>query len=943
MAVTDQQASRYTEISPAQFRRKFRNLILLAWNLPPVIGLSFIAFIGILSPKQVLDILITPTEPLYIIGWIFFSLWYFPRLIRPITDCVGQQDCGAELSQRALVVLRNFPLKFWGIFLFYLALAPASVLLSAEYFTDYVAQPVDWFRIQLIALIVSIIVGLPIFFMIYDLFGHAFSGIVLKRPYVSLKVKVFMIGALVPLLIDTMLVQYFWTRTGFFETETFFVWLALEVLAIIGSLIFVHSIGQSLSPLQQLISYSNNDAMPDVDKLRPKSTDEMGILTADYSHLLRDMRQSEQLYRQLVESTNSIPWELDLDTWRFTYVGPQAIAMLGYPVEDWYQEAFWQAHIYHEDKEDAVSYCVASTGRGEDHEFEYRMVAADGRLVWIKDSVNIITEEGKRTKLQGFMFDITQHKQAQEALSQSEEKFSQVFHASPVAILISDMNDGRVIDVNHAFEHLFAYNLQEIEGRTTREFGLWLHPEDREPMVEQVRARGYLVDEVRVLLSKHGEQIQCQFAVHPIELDGENCLITVFQNVTQRTRVEDSIKALARSSSVLVYEEFLREAVRSLAQVYHSKFAFIGRLLPDKQRVKTLVVWGGEGYVENFVYELKGTPCKDIMDFSKELIPSDAWKLYPDDALLKQMGVESYFGAPLLSSKNELLGLISVMDTKPMELENWVEPILGLFAARIAAEIERQDINEELELHRHHLEDLVSQRTAKMDQLNRELESFSYSVSHDLRAPLRSISGFTQALMEDYGEQFDAEGQDYLNRVCNGANRMSGLIDDLLDLSRVTRSETDMQRVDLSLLTGSVVRDLREREPGRQVTIKIQDNMQVVADKHLLRILLDNLIGNAWKYTSRSQDARIEIGSVANDELETYFIRDNGVGFDMKYAGKLFGAFQRLHQKGEFEGTGIGLATVQRVISHHSGKIWAEAEPDKGATFFFTLPGDALS
>jgi len=939
MEKRDQQAGTFIAVTPEQFRRKFRNLILLAWTLPAVIGLSFIVFINVLTPAQLLDILTTPTEPLYIISWIFFSVWYFPRMVSPITFCAGRQECNADEKQLALKALRSFLLHFWAIFLFYLALAPASVILSAEYFTDYVAQPVDWFRIQLIALIVSIIVGLPIFFLIYDLFGRALSSIAIQRPVVSLKVKVFLIGALVPLLIDTMLVQYFWTRTGYFEAETFLVWLALEVLAIIGSLIFVRSISQSLSPLQQLIMRAGNESTLDFEKLKPMSTDEMGVLAADYSQLLQSMQQSEKRYRQLVESTNSIPWELDLETWRFTYVGPQAVSILGYPVEDWYQESFWQTHIFHEDRDAVINFCTASTRRGEDHEFEYRMEAADGRIVWIRDSVIIINEQGRQTKLQGFMFDITEQKHAQDALSQSEEKFSRVFQGSPVAILISRMSDGCVIDINQAFEELFQYNINEIKGKTTRELGLWLNPDDREPMIEQVRKHGGLDHEVRIMVNKQGKQIQSQFAVHPIELDGESCLITVFQDVTDKTRVQEMIAALAKSSSGDSYQNFLRDTVRSLAEVYQAKFAFIGILLPDKKHVRTLVVWGGEDYAENFEYELDGTPCSDILDYSKELIPCDAWRLYPDDAMLKEMGVESYFGAPLLSSDNQLAGLVSVMDTQPMEMEGWIESILGLFATRISAEVERYQINEELELHRNHLEDLVSERTAKMDLLNKELESFCYSVSHDLRAPLRSISGFTQALKEDYGKQFDTEGKDYLNRVYNGANKMSGLIDDLLDLSRVTRIELNKQEVDLSKMVEQVVNELQEREPQREVCVEIESGMKTVADKPLLKIVLDNLLGNAWKYTGKKKKAIIEIGTLLEAGTKFFFVRDNGVGFDMKYASKLFGAFQRLHHDNEFEGSGIGLATVQRIIMRHSGVIRASAEIDAGATFYFTLTG----
>jgi len=920
-------------LSSQLFRRKFRNLILLAWNQPAIIGLSFIVFINVLTPAQLFDILITPTEPMYIVGWMFFALWYFPRLVRPIAVCSGEQKCHASCRQDALKALRIFPLHFWGIFLIYLVLAPASVILSAEYYTDYIAQPIDWFRIQLIALIVSIIVGLPIFFLIYDLFGRALSDVGIKRPYVSLKSKVFMIGALVPLLIDTMLVQYFWTRTGYFETETFVVWLALEILAIIGSLIFVRSIGQSLSPLQQLISHADLD----IDSLRPQSTDEMGVLSVEYGQLLQSLKEKEIRYRQLVETSSSIPWELDLDTWLFTYVGHQAEKVLGYPVEDWYRESFWTDHIFPEDKDQAVNYCVTSAERGEDHEFEYRMMAADGRLVWIRDIVNVITEGGKRTKLQGFMFDITGKKESQVAIEQSGQKFSSVFHASPVAILISSMEEGRVIEVNEAFENLFGYKQADIVGKTTREFNMWSNAEDRPVIMEQICLHGIFVNEIRTLVTQANESIQCQLAVHPIRLDNEDCLITVLQDVSERQRIESTIRSLAQSSSVNDYEDFLRSVVKDLAFAYRAQYAFVGMLLADQKRVQTLAVWTGNGFADNFVYDLKGTPCQDILDLKQELIPSDAWKLYPEDAMLKDMGVESYFGTALISSGNKLMGLISVMDIKGMKMQAWVEPVLSMFASRIAAEMERQLTHEELELHRDHLEDLVKQRTAEMENLNKELEAFSYSVSHDLRAPLRSINGFSQALMEDYADVLDVEGVDYLQRVCKGSVKMSHLIDDMLDLSRVSRSDITREDVDLTRLSHEVFDELQQYTPDRKVMITIEDNMQIKGDTKLFTIVMTNLIGNAWKYTGNKKDALIEVGQKIEEGVQVFYVRDNGIGFEMKYAKKLFGAFQRLHQQADFEGTGIGLATVKRVISRHGGRVWAQSQPGVGSVFYFTV------
>lgn len=223
----------------------------------------------------------------------------------------------------------------------------------------------------------------------------------------------------------------------------------------------------------------------------------------------------------------------------------------------------------------------------------------------------------------------------------------------------------------------------------------------------------------------------------------------------------------------------------------------------------------------------------------------------------------------------------------------------------------------------------------------RELESFSYSVSHDLRAPLRAIDGFSKALLSDYGDRpLDAQGLHFLQRVRAGTLKMSTLIDDMLHLSHVTRSTLERRDVDVSALAEEVAADLIRRNPDRLVYCMIAPGLEACADPHLLTIVFENLLGNAWKFTGQRHEARVEVGQTSTGDGESaFFVRDNGAGFDMAYSDKLFGAFQRLHHESEFEGTGIGLATVKRIIVRHGGLVWAESVRDEGTTFYFTLGG----
>jgi light-regulated signal transduction histidine kinase (bacteriophytochrome) len=251
------------------------------------------------------------------------------------------------------------------------------------------------------------------------------------------------------------------------------------------------------------------------------------------------------------------------------------------------------------------------------------------------------------------------------------------------------------------------------------------------------------------------------------------------------------------------------------------------------------------------------------------------------------------------------------------------------------AQVQARDVA--LEESRKDLETRVEQRTAQLQAANRELEAFAYSVSHDLRAPLRAIEGFSHILLTKYGGVVDETGQDYLRRVRAASQRMGELIEDLLSLSRVSRSELKREDVNLSDLARTVAAELSQRSPGRSVQFVIAPHVVTHADPHLLRVVLENLLGNAWKFTSKRDQACIEFGAETRDGKLVCFVRDNGAGFDMAFADRLFGAFQRLHSTAEFPGNGIGLASVKRIIHRHGGQVWAEGAVDQGATFYFSL------
>ena len=304
----------------------------------------------------------------------------------------------------------------------------------------------------------------------------------------------------------------------------------------------------------------------------------------------------------------------------------------------------------------------------------------------------------------------------------------------------------------------------------------------------------------------------------------------------------------------------------------------------------------------------------------------------PDEAThMRNQGILSYLNVPILVGTT-FWGYIGFDDVYSERI--WVEAevdALKLVASILSGAIQRQRTEQALRQLNAELEQRVQERTV-------ELESFAYSVAHDLRGPLRGIDGYSKLFLDEYADKLGGESRFYIDNVRTSAQWMGQLIEDLLRLSRVTRVEMHLSAVDVSQMAVDVLKGLAQQYPDRLVEVVVQPGLIAWCDAGLLRLALENLLGNAWKFTGHTQQARIEVGSLIQDDQTVFFISDNGVGFDMKYAGKLFGAFQRLHSPGEFEGTGIGLATVRRIIQRHSGEVWAEGAINRGATFYFTFP-----
>jgi len=292
--------------------------------------------------------------------------------------------------------------------------------------------------------------------------------------------------------------------------------------------------------------------------------------------------------------------------------------------------------------------------------------------------------------------------------------------------------------------------------------------------------------------------------------------------------------------------------------------------------------------------------------------------------------------APIRQDSN-VIGILSIQSYKPDAYNEDDLVTLQALADHCAGALERIRAEQEVLRLNAELERRVGERTTQLEAINKELEAFCYSVSHDLRAPLRSIRGFSEVLLERYSPQLDDRAREFLQRSCQSALHMDRLIDDLLQLSRVSSADMQRQTVNLSTLAQGLAAELRKTDPSRPVEFAIASDLQAKGDERLLGIALDNLVRNAWKFTSKLPHAKIEFGTT-NGAQPAFFVRDNGVGFNERYAGRIFGVFQRLHADSDFPGTGVGLATVQRIINRHGGRVWATGAVNKGATFYFSLP-----
>lgn len=662
------------------------------------------------------------------------------------------------------------------------------------------------------------------------------------------------------------------------------------------------------------------------------------------------LRESEIRFRQMAESLPQLVWTCDAEG-NCDYLSPQWVRYTG--VEERKQLGFgWLEQIHPDDRADIHATWKQSANQGRTFSRECRVRRADGEYRWFDARATPVRDAlGRLIKWVGTHTDIEDSKRARA----EQDRLTRLIELSADFVAVADL-DGR-------FTYLNAGGRRMIGLPEETSFPLQAAPHPLESY-QQV----FFNEEMRTSLAAGGTcegeaQLRHLHDGHPIEVfrstfllrDPQTgapwCYATVARDVTTMKQSIQRLSALADVSQILVEANSLAEAAPRLIEVICRAegwpLGVVWAVNPETDQLHFTGIWHQpDQHLGEFVARSKASTFR-----RGEGLPGLAWHsgklesmpdVFADRRYLRReeaklAGLKHALAFPF-SRDGQVVGVIDFLFAGPHDRDGRMEKMFEIIGSQVGLFVQRRRAEEELRSLNTHLEERIEARTEELRAANHELEAFSYSVSHDLRSPLRAIDGFALALSEDCRAHLPAEGLRYLDIIRSGTARMAELIDDLLTFSRLSRLPLTTANVDMDQVVRATVAELEPMRRGRNIEWNITTLPPASGDLHLLQQVWVNLMANAVKYSARRDPARITIGALPHDDGPVYFIRDNGAGFDMRYAGKLFGVFQRLHRMEDYEGTGVGLAIVKRIVTRHGGRIWAEAQLDVGATFFFTLP-----
>lgn len=657
------------------------------------------------------------------------------------------------------------------------------------------------------------------------------------------------------------------------------------------------------------------------------------------------LRISEERLSLAARASNDGMWDYELGSHHVWCNGAYE-EIRGEPLDLVDDEFAWWFERIHPDDVSMIrqSFQHALSNREEDRWMgSYRYLRQDGSYAYVFDRAYIARDEaGRATRVVGALADRTEQKRAEESLSHSEERFRTLFEQAGVGVAIMDTQSGKYVRVNQKLCDILGYSAEELEDIR---FSQITYPEDLKPGLEGIEAlkRGTISQFAveKRYVKKDGSVVWAHLTASPLwKTNNELVLhVAIIEDITARKQAEEEIVRLNRQLQLLI------EAIQELAAARDLP-TLMARVC---RAARQLTSADGATFVlredEECVYadeDAVAPLCKGQRLAMDDCLSGWVMK-NRQPAAVYDIDVDPRIGSePFAATFAQSLAVYPVGTSDPYAAicVYWARQhsykaemeLLGSLADATAIAMQNVMTLDQLEQR-------VNERTAQLKTANKELEAFSYSVSHDLRAPLRAIDGFSRILMEDYSEQLPEDAVEFLTDIRSNTQRMGQLVDDLLAFSRLGRAPIQLRQVETDRIVAQCWKELEPERQQRNVKWKIGELSPCMADPGLLTQVWLNLLTNALKYSGRRELAEIEVGCFDGPDAgdTTYFVKDNGVGFDMRYADKLFGVFQRLHKLEDYEGTGVGLAIVKRIVERHGGKVWAQAEPDRGAQFFFSL------